>query len=89
MGYYCLMFTKGMKNCGDFSTCDYVQEGKEVKATNTNTEFINSPGVICFTTCKKPRCGQQNCGETYLKAHQYAGVFYNDHSAKIRLKGSP
>ena len=27
---------KGMKKCGNCSTCDYVQEGKEVRSTQTD-----------------------------------------------------
>ncbi len=62
---------KGMKKCGDCSTCDYVQEGKEVKATHTNAAAIINAAVTCrdcrviyCITCKKPRCRQQYCGKT-------------------------
>ena len=62
---------KGMKKCGDCSTCDYVQEGKEVKATHTNAVAVINAAVPCrdcrviyCITCKKPRCRQQYCGKT-------------------------
>ena len=54
-----------MKKCGNCSTCDYVQESKEVKATHTNAVAIINAAVTCrdcrviyCITCKKPRCRQ-------------------------------
>ena len=62
---------KGMKKCGNCSTCDYVQEGKEVKATHTNAVAVINAAVTCRNcrviyciTCEKPRCRQQYCGKT-------------------------
>ena len=62
---------KGMKKCGDCSTCDYVQEGKVVKSTQTDAIAVINAAVNCRTsrviyciTCKKQRCRKQYCGKT-------------------------
>ena len=59
---------KGMKKCGNCSTCDFVQEGKEVRATQTSAVAIinaavNLQGYYCIN-CKNPRCRSQYCGKT-------------------------
>ena len=57
--------------CGNCSTCDFVQEGKEVRATQSSAVAIINAAVNCRTsrviyciTCKKPRCRSQYCGKT-------------------------
>ena len=61
----------GMRKCGNCSTCDFVQEGKVVKATMTNAVATINAAVNCRTsrviyciTCTKPRCRSQYCGKT-------------------------
>ena len=62
---------KGMRKCGNCSTCDFVQEGKVVKSTMTNVVATINAAVNCrdarviyCITCKKPRCHQQYAGKT-------------------------
>ena len=62
---------KGMRKCGNCSTCDFVQEGKVVKSTMTNVVATINAAVNCrdarviyCITCKKPRCRQQYTGKT-------------------------
>ena len=58
---------KGMRKCGNCSTCDFVQEGNVVKSTMTNVVATTNAAVNCrdarviyCVTCKKqkPRCRQ-------------------------------
>ena len=39
---------KGMKKCGKCFTCDYVHEGKEVKATHTNAVAVINAAVAKY-----------------------------------------
>ena len=60
-----------MKKCGNCSSCDYVQEGKEVRSTQSDAVAVINAAVNCRTsrviyciTCKKERCREQYCGKT-------------------------
>ena len=60
-----------MRQLLDCSTCDYVQEGKVVKSTQSDAVAVINAAVNCRTarviyciTCKKPRCRSQYCGKT-------------------------
>ena len=62
---------KGMKKCGNCSTCDFVQEGKQVKSNQTSAVATINAAVDCWTSnvvycvnCTKPRCRQQYVGKT-------------------------
>ena len=66
---------KGMKKCGNCSSCDYVQEGKEVRSTQSDAVAVINAAVNCRTsrviyciTCKKERCGEQYCGKQFLNS---------------------
>ena len=39
-----------MKKCGNCSTCDYVQEGKEVRSTQTDAVATINTAVNCRTS---------------------------------------
>ena len=71
---------KGMRKCGNCSTCDFVQEGKVVKSTMTNVVATINAAVKCrdawviyCINCKKPRCRQQYAGKTLSDAPPPSG----------------
>ena len=65
-----------MNKCGNCSTCDYVQEGKEVRSTQTDAVATINAAVNCRTsrviyciTYKKQRCRKQYCRKPVSDQH--------------------
>ena len=54
---------KGMRKCGNCSTCDFMQEGRVVKSTIIAPVNCRDAWVIYCITYKKPRCQQQYTGK--------------------------